>query len=422
MKVTLVSRVAYYRFAALALHRAGLLERYVCEPMLPVAPGPLSMVPPLERRLRRRVCPEVGGLPLRRLWAAQLASSTVQVAARSVCRERSSAPALRARLWEADALLRTPWRQARPGDALHLMVGMGPHLASAARRRGIAVVGDVRSFAPAVRARLTTDVLGTRGISYRSPDEALTRRVLEELDRVDFVVCNSHATAASYVEVGLDATRIAVVYPGTDVDTFHPAEQEPSVFTVLFAGRDPLGKGVLDLLDAARALSPRSRVLISSPADRRIGAHPSTGAQVGFIGQVPAPEMPGLLRRVSVLVLPSLSDGFGLVALEAMASGLPVVVSDRCGVAELVTDGVDGFVVPAADPDALADRLRRLEADRDLRRRIGAAARRTALTHSWYRYGEDLLACYRRWFGVPVEREVSPAPAAPGAAQAPGGS
>ena len=103
--------------------------------------------------------------------------------------------------------------------------------------------------------------------------------------------------------------------------------------------------------------------------------------------------VPGVvLRGASVLVLPSVQDGFGLVVLEAMAAGLPVIVSDHVGAKDCVREGVDGFVVPVRDADAIAERLRWLRADRSRQRRMGLNAREQALRYTWDAYRQRLLA------------------------------
>jgi len=79
-----------------------------------------------------------------------------------------------------------------------------------------------------------------------------------------------------------------------------------------------------------------------------------------------------------------------LSALEAMASGLPVITTPQCG--SVIRDGIEGFLVPIRDAEALADRIEQLLADRALRNSMAAAARQRAQEYSWARYGERLLA------------------------------
>ena len=111
--------------------------------------------------------------------------------------------------------------------------------------------------------------------------------------------------------------------------------------------------------------------------------------------QAQAAPVAGLLARCDALVLPSAQDGFGLVVLEAMACGLPVIVSDRVGAADCVEEGRNGFVFPFRDPGALADRLKWFMADASRAAGMRAAAMETARRHSWEAYGQRLLDLVR---------------------------
>jgi len=93
-------------------------------------------------------------------------------------------------------------------------------------------------------------------------------------------------------------------------------------------------------------------------------------------------------------VVPSLYESFGLVALEAMACGTPVIASRVGGLQHTVDDGVTGFLVPAGEPDALADKLRLLLVDSELRERLGANARRKAQAYTWQVVAKHILALY----------------------------
>ena len=84
-------------------------------------------------------------------------------------------------------------------------------------------------------------------------------------------------------------------------------------------------------------------------------------------------------------MLPTLIEGMGLVVLEAMACGLPVIVSPN-GPGDIVRDGIDGFIVPIRDSKAIADKLELLRTDENLRQQMGLCARRRALEFTWDRY------------------------------------
>jgi glycosyltransferase involved in cell wall biosynthesis len=112
---------------------------------------------------------------------------------------------------------------------------------------------------------------------------------------------------------------------------------------------------------------------------------------VRHVPHVPRWELPALYRTADVFVLPSLVEGFGLVALEAMACGVPVVISANTFATDVVTDGVDGYVIPIRDAEAIAERLQYIHKYRAEGDRVGQAARRRAEQFSWERYG-DLIA------------------------------
>lgn len=97
------------------------------------------------------------------------------------------------------------------------------------------------------------------------------------------------------------------------------------------------------------------------------------------------------MRRSDVFVFPSLFEGFGLVILEAMAQGLPVITTPHTAGPDLIADGVDGFIVPIRDAPAIAARLDSLHRDRDRLAAMGAAARAKAFSFTWTAY-EDGLA------------------------------
>jgi len=115
--------------------------------------------------------------------------------------------------------------------------------------------------------------------------------------------------------------------------------------------------------------------------------------QVRFLGY--RRDVPDLLALMDLVVMPSLRESFGMVALEAMACGTPVIASKVGGLALNVRDGETGFLVPDGDPEALAGRIRLLLCDESLRLKLGAQAHRWASRFGWPRVAneiEDLFA------------------------------
>jgi glycosyltransferase involved in cell wall biosynthesis len=117
-----------------------------------------------------------------------------------------------------------------------------------------------------------------------------------------------------------------------------------------------------------------------------------------YRGILPKLELQRLYSDCSVFVLPSLADSFSLATLEAMACGLPVIVSENTGAADLIENGREGFVVPIRDARCLAQRLEQLYLDRDRVEAMGKAARQAALRMTWDRYGNQAVELYRNRF------------------------
>jgi len=115
---------------------------------------------------------------------------------------------------------------------------------------------------------------------------------------------------------------------------------------------------------------------------------------VVFLGKRSQDTLPYYYSAADVLVMPSHYESFGMVALEAMACGTPVIASQVGGLAFLVQDGITGFTIPNDDPDALCSRLTRLLSENDLRRQMGAAAAANAHNYAWASIARQMLDVY----------------------------
>jgi glycosyltransferase involved in cell wall biosynthesis len=194
------------------------------------------------------------------------------------------------------------------------------------------------------------------------------------------VIAASTALAQSASLLG--AREVRVIPSGVDLPLEVGAEAEPP--QVLYAGRLSAEKGVLELVEAARGMN-----LVVA------GDGPLRARVPGARGFVPNDELQALYARAAVVACPSRREGFGVACLEAMSHGRPVVATGVGGLRDLVVDGETGILVPARDAAALRAALERLLADRELRRRLGAAGRERARERfSWERVTDQTLAAY----------------------------
>jgi UDP-glucose:(heptosyl)LPS alpha-1,3-glucosyltransferase len=210
-------------------------------------------------------------------------------------------------------------------------------------------------------------------------------------------------------EYGVDPRKVTVVYHGVDLDTFHPQNRirwrsavceqlhlEEGQFLVLFVGGDYRLKGLLPLLEAAKRVG-RIRVIgVGITPDSELRRVVDENAYAGLVSFVAnTSEIAKFYAAADSFVLPTLYDTFSMATLEAMASGLPTIVSRRAGVSELVTHGHDCLVLEdPRDIETLALHLGRLLGDESLRMRLAIGARTTAEQYSWDRIAQRTFQVY----------------------------
>lgn len=207
--------------------------------------------------------------------------------------------------------------------------------------------------------------------------------------------------------------RQTVVIPNAvDLELFEPRKSPRAsngALRVGFAGQWSAGKGLPELLDAWTSVKdslPSADLLLAggpglwkrdreAPGTRESEARVremEPGRLLSSVGGIPRAKMPQFWNSVDVAVVPSLSEAFGLVALEALACGVPVIASAVGGLTEIVTHGQCGLLVPPGDVAALASALCALLSDESLRVRLSAGARIRAQNFSLQRRSRELLS------------------------------
>ena len=213
---------------------------------------------------------------------------------------------------------------------------------------------------------------GWEGIPGRM-SQAYWDRVEAEWTAADVVLVNSNWSREALVQQGVPGRKIIVVPLAIDLLENHELKvvSPEGPLKVLWLGSVVLRKGIQYLVEAARKLE-RQKVefLLAGPLGISDQAVRSFPANLKVLGRITRDQLSLYYRQAHLFVLPTLSDGFAITQLEAMAHGLPVVTTPNCG--NVVTDGMDGLIVPARDSQALADAIARLDADRPLLRAMSA--------------------------------------------------
>ncbi len=266
-----------------------------------------------------------------------------------------------------------------------------------------------------------------RNESEREGDYRLDgeRQVLVRADRIIAATLAERAQLEWLYNADVD--KITVIPPGVDTSHFYPIPADearqfiglaPDAHMILFVGRiEPL-KGVATLIEAVACLKLKN---LKDPVHLAvIGGDPeavpediseemvrlqkkcddlTVGKMVAFLGKRGQDTLPYYYSAAKVVVMPSHYESFGMVALEAMACGTPVIASQVGGLAFLVKDGVTGYTVPAEDDDALCDRLTAILGDESLRLWMGQNAVKTAQNYSWDKIAQKIEGVYEDLIG-----------------------
>jgi glycosyltransferase involved in cell wall biosynthesis len=212
------------------------------------------------------------------------------------------------------------------------------------------------------------------------------------ISTADFgAVANREGWTHSELKYGFQPGRIWFVPNGASPEFFRPRRFSEGVATrLLFVGTWLDRKGIYYLVDAFTALIPRiagvsltvagcaleeQQIRSYFPADIR--------NRVSVVPFVAREAMPETYATHDILLLPSLIEGMPLTLLEAMAGAMPVVTTNTCGMADVVEDGFNGLLVPAASAEKLADAAQRLCESGELRQKVGTAAQETARRYTW---------------------------------------
>lgn len=216
-----------------------------------------------------------------------------------------------------------------------------------------------------------------------------------EHELADLIVVASSYARSTMVECGVPVRKIVVNPYGVDLDRFQPAEERKvdRALRFLFVGSVNARKGAPLLFDAWRALEPTgAELVIAGDVPRQVEGLLDAPRGVRFLGRVSNDQIPSLMRSCDIFILPSYFEGFGMVLLEALASGLPIIASDTSAAPDLLSTALAGVVFRSGDVGGLRDAINRLQSAPERVREMGAVARRVAERYSWDAYGDRWAA------------------------------
>jgi D-inositol-3-phosphate glycosyltransferase len=307
--------------------------------------------------------------------------------------------------WMADfaAELRDCWARERP-DVVHGHFWMSGHAALiAARPLRIPVAQTFHALGVVKRRH--------QGAKDTSPAGrlALEARVAREADRV-VATCSDEVW--ELLRLGADRRRISVVPCGVELGSFGPdgpvEPRRPGAGRVVAVGRLVERKGFGSLITALAGVPGAELVIAGGPERHRLDHDPEArrllrlarrlgvADRVELRGRVSREDLPALLRSADVVATVPWYEPFGMVPLEAMACGVPVMASAVGGLIDTVVDGVTGVHVPPRRPEAQARALRALLAEPERRAALGQAGLRRVQRYGWNRVAGATLAVYEQ--------------------------
>ncbi len=253
--------------------------------------------------------------------------------------------------------------------------------------------------------RAQDELLREEHAQWNMPFDGIDPRTIarEELEYVeaDSITVPSTFVYRSFVEQGIPANKLRLLPYGVNLSRFQPVEKpDPQRFDMLFVGGMSLQKGVQYLVQAYQRVNhpAKSLTFVGVPSATLIDALTARGLwpeDAIVFGHMPQTELKQIMSRSHVLVLPSIQDGFGMVMAQAMACACPVIASNHTGAEDLMTDGVEGFIVPVRDVRALTEKLQHLADDPALRDEMGSQAlQKVQGLGGWSDYGDKAMEIY----------------------------
>jgi glycosyltransferase involved in cell wall biosynthesis len=283
-------------------------------------------------------------------------------------------------------------RYVSHGDLFHVRSGYGRFAMARAKRAGAVCLVDHSIADPGFIREIMVAEAAHWGLSHEFED-LHWRCVSQDIAEADHIVANSDFVRDTLVAArGLPPEKITVLPWSVDLNRFRPAANRGNgKFRILFAGEIGLRKGVLYLLEAVKKLKLPQIELVLVGGITEIGALIARGGfEFRHIPVLPQEDLVAFFQGASVFVFPSLVEGSARVVQEAMACGLPVITTANSG--SVIQDGVEGFIVPIRDSEAIAEKILELYDHPARRREMGLAARATAEQRfSRQAYGDGLI-------------------------------
>ena len=291
-------------------------------------------------------------------------------------------------------------------EIFHALDGVGPQPGRKIKAAGKLWICDRGNSHITAQKQLLDDEYALWNVPPPKFSPHRLARCAAEYEEAHAVTVPSQFARRTFLQQGIPDERIFVCPYGVNLSEFRPAPKRDQIFRVLHVGQITVRKGIGHLLQAVEPL------IRKGPLPRQvkvelwlIGETDSSVTRLlrqysGIFelkGIIPRKDLWKYYSQASVLVLASIEDGFGLVLAQAMACGLPIISTTNTGADDLITNGVQGFIVPIRSPESIREKIQWMLDNPAQRDQMAAAAlERVKTLGGWDRYGDAVQSVYNQ--------------------------
>jgi glycosyltransferase involved in cell wall biosynthesis len=232
---------------------------------------------------------------------------------------------------------------------------------------------------------------------YQDIDSRIMERELEEYEISDLIIVQSSFAKNTFIKKGINKNKIIKIPLGIDLSLFRPLPKKDDMFRVLYSGNFSIRKGSLYLLDAIKTIKLKKfEFMFNGTIDKMlIDIFKQNSDLINYTGYQPFNKLYKIYSQASVFVLPTIEDGFAKVIIESMSCGVPVIATKNSAADDIITDGVDGFIISACDSNAIYEKIIYLyENPIKLREMAYAALKKVNNNYSIDDYGKRVIDEY----------------------------
>ena len=282
----------------------------------------------------------------------------------------------------------------RGSDILIAQSEIALHTMKKAKDLGMITLLDRTNSHIEYQSKLLKDEYDKLGIKYVFNTSRIIKKCLKEYREADYICVLSSFVKKTFLEKGIPERKLILNFSGVNSNDFRQIEKEDKIFRIIYCGGLTIKKGTHYLLEAVSTLKLKNMELwfignIIEDIKPFLNKYKDC---YKFFGVIPHYELYKYFSQGSVFVLPSLEEGLAKVMLEAMACGVPVIATTNTGAGDVIRSGIDGFVIPIRDVNALKEKITYMYENQNMCRQMGQNAKERVLQKfTWERYSDRIV-------------------------------